>query len=214
MFSLTKAGIESSDIKMIVSMFFIGFLLVCLISLALRILNALGVYEMTKTLGIKSKWFAFFPFFSSVAVGKLADCSRGMATTFFRKILLILDLIHGVILSLGIYLLLICSIDTVFAADKVLYKNKEITTEVASPLILPAVIICMSILVFFIYKVFYYIALWRIFRAFAPSSAILYFIISIFISFTAPVFIFLIRKNKPFFPRKNLIGYNNDGQQD
>lgn len=199
MFSLVKMGVDPSQIKTVVSLCFIMVALLVFIAFVLRIIKALGVYEMTKTLGIKSKWFAFFPIFSSLAFGKLGDCAKGRAITFFRKILLILNLLYLGIFIVGLFSFFLGTVDTVFAADKVLYKELEITKDVASALVLPTVILCISAAVYLIYRIFYYIALWRIFSAFVPGFAVAYIIFSVILPFLAPVFIFLIRKNKPFF---------------
>ena len=206
MFSLTNAGIMSGDIKVIVFMSCLIALLTAFISFMLSVLNALGIYEMTKTLGIKSKWFAFFPFFRSIAFGKLSDCSKGMANTFFRKTLLLLNILYFSVFVTGICCFLLGFVDTVFAADIILTENGTITTKVLSSLYFPAVVIAVSFFIYLIYRVIYYISFYRILSAFAPSVAVLYTVLAIIFPFLAPVVVFFIRKNKPIFPRRE--GYN------
>lgn len=199
MFSLTNAGIAAGDIKIIVGMFFLIALLGIFVTFMLSVVNALGLYEMTKTLGIKSKWFAFFPFFRTVAFGKLSDCANGKAGTFFRKALLLLNVLYFGLLLFGICAFLLGFVDTVFAADVVLTEQKEITADVLKSLIFPCVIIGSSVFVYLIYRVFYYISLYRIFSAFVPNAAIAYTVVSVLLPFMAPIFLFFIKKNKPFF---------------
>ena len=211
-FSLTEAGIKSGDIKVIVTMIFVIVIFGAFISFMLSVVNSLGLYEMTKTLGIKSKWFAFFPFFRSVALGKLADCAKGTPTTFFRKILLILNVMYFSLLLIGIVGFHLGFVDTIFKADKILLKNGTIKESVLSPLLIPAIIIGISLVIYLIYKVFYYICLYRVFAAFVPNMAIVYTIFSVFLPFLAPIFLFFIRKNKPVFPRREGYNYFTEGQ--
>ena len=206
MFSLTKAGVAAGDIKVIVTMLFIIAVFSTFISFMLSVANALGIYEMTKTLGIKSKWFAFFPFFQSVALGKLADCAKGTPRTFFRRMLIILNVLYFALFLIGICAFLLGFVDTVFAADKILTNNGTIKASILSSLIAPGIILFAGAVVHLVYRIVYYIALFRIFSAFVPNSAVVYTVLSILFPFLAPIFLFFIRKNKPIFPRRD--GYN------
>lgn len=211
-FSLTEAGIKSADIKVIVTMIFVILLFGSFISFMLSVVNSLGLYEMTKTLGIKSKWFAFFPFFRSVAFGKLADCAKGTATSFFRKILLILNVMYFSLLIIGLVGFHLGFVDTVFKADEILLKNGTVNVSVLSPLLVPVIIIGISLVIYLIYRVFYYICICRIFSAFAPKKAVVYTVFSVLFPFIAPLFLFFIRKNKPVFPRREGYNYFSEGQ--
>ena len=206
MFTLTNAGISAGDVKLIIVMFFLIAVLTAFVALMLSVVNALGIYEMTKTLGIKSKWFAFFPFFRSVAVGKLSDCAKGKANTFFRKTLLILNILYAALFLIGACGFFMGFADTVFEADKIITADGTVTADILSPLIVPAVIIGIGCAVFLIYKLFYYISLFRIFSAFVSQYAVLYTVLSVLFPILPPIFLFFIRKNKPVFPRRE--GYN------
>lgn len=206
MFTLTNAGIQSGDIKVIVVMACLIVLFAAFISFTLSVLNALGIYEMTKTLGIKSKWFAFFPFFRSIAFGKLADCAKGMPKTFFRKSLLIFNILYFSIFMIGICCFLVGFVDTVFAADVILTENKDITSDVLVYLYFPSFLTGIAFLNYLIYRVIYYISFYRIVAAFAPEKAVVYTIFSVIFPFLAPIIVFFIKKNKPIFPKRE--GYN------
>lgn len=200
MISMAKLGVKAADIKVLVILFSVGVIFFLLVAFAMFILKALGIYEMSKTLGIKSKWFAFFPFFNDIAFGKLADCGRKNISSLYNKLLIAVRLIFTVFLVLGITMFLINFVDTFFAADKLINDGANITKNILRPLVFPCNLLKASLVFFAIYKLLYLFAFLRVSEVFSKQNQIILFIFAFLLPVLIPVFIFVMRKNKPLLP--------------
>lgn len=200
MISLTELGVKAADIKILVVLFSVCIVFTLLISFAFFILKALGIYEMSKTLGIKSKWFAFFPFFNDVAFGKLADCGTKKQSEMFKYFLVAVRLVVTFLFFLGITLFSVNFVDTFFAADKLVNHGGNITKDILKPLVLPCNIIRISVFVLGIYKIIYLFAFIKISNIFSRKSSVLLFIMACLFPILIPIFLFVMRKNKPILP--------------
>lgn len=180
--------------------FFTGFTSVLqipstLLSIASYVLAALALYTLAQRRGLKKPWLAWIPVVNCWLVGSLSDqyqyVVKGQRKSK-RKILLGLNLTS---LALAISMIVLCVgmvIQAVMGAYDYASEN-EILSMVLGPmagilgLCLPVIGISIA------YSVIYYIALYDIYKSMDPGNCVLYLVLSIVFSVTAPFFLFFNR---------------------
>ncbi len=176
--------------------FLIGFVSLA-VSVATYILQSLGMYKMASRRGIKNPWLAWIPVGNLWIMGSISDQYQYVAkgkTTNRRKLLLGLS-IGFFALYLGIF---ICSFITGIMAGvgSVGAAATAGFLTVFFALLLVAAAIVMV--------VFQYIALYDLYASADPANAILYLVLSILVSITLPIFVFVCRnKDGGMPPRKD-----------
>lgn len=184
------------------SFYFLFVFIAIAAGVVLYYLNAVGIYKMSVSAGIKNPWYSFIPFFDAIALGRLAEKyqkKNGARSAKFSIILLVLKIAYELTAVVMIFLMMFSVGNTVIiiAARGAMTND---TSAVISGLaaLLPYIV---SVLVFcavaIAYKVFCYIALWRVFGIFDSKNATAYTVLSVFFSFLAPIFVFVLRDKKP-----------------
>ncbi|MBE6538450.1 MAG: hypothetical protein E7671_03185 [Ruminococcaceae bacterium] len=174
---------------------FIGlYLIILLFSLAIGLvfylLEAVGLYKMGKTVGASAPWLSFIPVLNVFALGRVAETPTGAKKPMkYGLILLLLNIANGL-----------------FSVTMVLnFINRLVTVinnfDSINPLEMFGYLTgggsyAISSLLSIAYTVFYYIALYKIYKAFARDNAVLYLVLSIFFGIATPIIIFCLR-NKP-----------------
>ncbi len=159
------------------------------VSIAMYLFQAIGLYRMGKRLNISAPFLSFIPVANIYVLGRVAqEPVDGKKKLPYGWILLGLTLFTNVISFssiLGTVRYIIefaerATIEDVFEAFVLSYMTKSFLTVVAS----------------IAYTVFYYIALYHLYKNFNPDNATLLLVLSIFFGFLTPIFIFANR-NKP-----------------
>lgn len=184
---------------------YFGIILICsIVSAIIYFLNAIGLYEMSSSLGLKNPWYGFIPFLNSFAIGRIAEKyqkKNGAKSAKFSVILLTLEIVMAVLAVITLF----SAVSTVigaasFAAGYLV--NATSSAGIGAYNIMS--VLCLVFAAFLLvgvataYLVVYYIAFWRTCAVFDYKNASLYTVLSVFFSFLAPIFLFVIRKNKPF----------------
>ncbi len=185
-----------------------GFWFSWIISIGTYLLTAIGIYKMGKNLGFSNAWLSFVPFANIYAFGRIAEKYiklDGRPSAKFSKILLALYIIMCVLaVVLIIFILVFIIIESI--ADPTIdafLSSDAVSASVGVTFILPLILLMLGILgVCTAYVVIYYIALWRIFAIYDGDNATLYLVLSIFFSFLAPIFLFVLRNRQP-----NIMGW-------
>lgn len=193
MFSLSSLGLDSGTIKAL----FVSYLIVGVMSLficvALYFLKAIGIYYMSKNTEQVYCWYSFVPFFKEIAIGKLATVNK--KTDKFASVMLITKIIAFAFALVSFLLFVSSAVEIVFRADEAMVKGSTLTKEALTSLVAPFVTAAISVLATVVYKVFYYISLFRIYKYFARKTLVLYFIFSLVFPVLVPIFLFVIRNN-------------------
>ena len=162
----------------------LGVIIVLIVSTAIYLLFALGLYKMAKNLGLRSPWMAFVPVLSGYLLGLVAEQdSMGKKVLKYSWILLIFQAVTS-FFSIAYYFILIAS--RIFGSIGLLvifllvYVTLNITTNV-----------------------FYYIALYRVYKLFDPDNAPIFIILSIFFSISIPILMFILRNRMPMIACTN-----------
>ena len=184
---------------------YFGIILICsIVSAIIYFLNAIGLYEMSSSLGLKNPWYGFIPFLNSFAIGRIAEKyqkKNGAKSAKFSVILLTLEIVMAVLSVITLFsavstVIGVASFAAGYLADVTssagigAYNIMSILWLVFAAFLLVGVATA--------YLVVYYIAFWRTCAVFDYKNASLYTVLSVFFSFLAPIFLFVIRKNKPF----------------
>lgn len=167
-------------------------------SLALYLLQAFGLFEMSKTLSLKHPWLSFIPFASTFALGRIAENyekQNGKKSAKLGVILLVLKILLVALLLGFLIALVIAVVFLMIELGKV--QNIAPSAEILSPFIASAILYILALGVGIAYNVLYFVSLWRIFSIFQNANATLFTVLSIFFSFLSPIFIFILRKKAP-----------------
>ncbi len=168
-----------------------------LIGLAAYIATAIGLYAIAKRRGIKNAWLAWIPIGNVWILGAISDHYRAVVTgqkKSRRKILLG----TGIATSLfGMILVAICLgvvIDMLIALQPGMMEIPENVMLRAGTIAVAALLLVLpTMVVAIVHAVFYFIALYDVYKSCEPNNAVLYLVLSILISYCRPVFLVLCR---------------------
>ena len=163
--------------------------IVLVIGLAVFILQAFGLYSLSKNTGYDKPWLAFIPVANSYVLGHLSDeanlRTKGKRTNN-RKLLL------GLHIGLAAFVLLLAVllIAIIASADASMYSysynyydgyNYHYNASMLPMTLLPILLLFIVPLAI-VTAVFTYIALYPIYKAYAPENAEMYLVLSILVS--------------------------------
>ncbi len=175
-------SIDLSSIAGILAVFGIVIFLAIAISLTVYVFYAISLYTLANKRGMKNTFLAFIPIANTYFLGKITDdiCrTMNQKTNYAQKLLVfnIISVAASIILS---PLLLVAG----------LLRN------VAVLLVVVMLFYLLILLANVCYLVFFYIALYKIYKEYAPNNAVLFEIISIIVNISHPFILFAIRNNK------------------
>lgn len=175
-----------------------------LISLATYIAVALALYTIANRRGISKPWLAWIPVLNVWTLGAIADHYRLACGTkkSRRKVLLGTNIAMSV-LAVLVIVLCVAMLVSVFAnADLV---TGDISEEAAIEVGLIAIgmlLLCLPMMVVaIIHAVFYYIALYEVYKSCDSGNAVLYLVLSIFINICLPIFLVICRNKDDGMPK-------------
>jgi len=178
-----------ADASWPILVFFIGFYLVMLaFCVAMYILTSLGMYRMAKRRGVHRPWLAWIPVGDMWILGCISDQYQAVVKnkTTNRR---------GILMGLYIAAMLLLAIYMVFA---VLFALSQNFALLGGFLIAALAMIAISIA----FSVFGYMSYFDYYRSADPDNAVLYLVLSIFVSVTAPFLIFLCGKKDGGMPAR------------
>lgn len=175
------------------------------------LLYGFGLSSMLKTCGYKKPWHAFVPFCRDFALGTLSEVyndgnppkKRGKTLLTFSILRPALSVVYEAIylaliipaikwLYAQLAALSVPTTETDFTALVELFNEFTVATAVVPPL-LSLLSLAVSV-VSICYAVYHFIALYRVYKIFAPSSAVVLIVVSIFVSPASAVILFVLRK--------------------
>ncbi len=151
------------------------------------ILSSLALFNIARDLGNKKPWLAWVPYASTWLIGKSADDAHERKTgekSNYAKWALVLMIVYLIFPIVSIFL----NMFTFFPID-------EETQLLVSFLRLGLYFI--SLLAYIPYAVVTYICYYRIYKLCYPNQAVLFLLLSIFVSVTAPFLLFACRNKVP-----------------
>lgn len=187
----------------------------CAVSIALFVLNGLGIFKMHKKMEFKNGWFAFIPILYVFALGKIAEKyvkQNGKKSAKFSIILLLVNIIRFIVAVLFLLFTVIAVFKIIAEAETAIANETQMVLEMFYSLI-PVIALYFVLFAFAVtYNILYYVALWRVFSIFNDKNATLFTVLSVFFNFLAPIFIFIVSKNEPkltFYDRIGSFDFEN-----
>ena len=170
-----------------------------LFSLALFILFAYSVYEISKKEGFKSPWISFIPVVSDFALGRIAEkyvAANGKRSAKMSVLLIAFKIASIIAAALFAVFTVIAVIRIGGNLEEVVANDSALDTEALTSLV-PVFVSYLFVLGCGItHTVLYYISLYRTYSMLERHNATLFLVLSIFFSFMSAIFMFILR-NKP-----------------
>ncbi len=169
-----------------------------LINLAVYIFIGLGLYTIAKRRGIRNPWLAWVPVARLWLLGCISDQYQSVVKNKATKRRVVLVMTRITILVVSIVVLAACvmlliSIFAVGMDHLGTTDTSKLLAEVMTPLLGLVLLAMLLIPVTIVYTVFYYIALFDVYKSCDPSNATLYLVVSIFIGCCVPIFLVICR---------------------
>lgn len=172
-----------------------------LVSLAVYIFSALGLYTIAQRRGLRNSWLAWIPVANVWILGSLSDQYRYVVRNEVRskrKVLLTLEIIAAVlrlVLTVAAIVTVARSIAFIGMADP-----DRLVEEILGTL-MGMLFLCLPLLGVDIAKaVLYYMALYDVYTSCAPQDNVVYLVLSILFGFTRAIFLFLCRNRDDGMP--------------
>lgn len=168
-------------------------------SILVYVLQSLGLYSISKRRGIHNPWLAWIPLANYWIIGSIADQYQYVAKGKVRNR-------RKVLLGLGISfyalfaVIMICAVAVLVAG----FASGMNAAAMEAQLTGVAVIVLLAYLAFMIvgvvWTVFMYISMYSLYESCNPEHSVLFLVLSIFMSFLQPFFVFACRKNDKGMP--------------
>lgn len=172
-----------------------------LVSLAVYIFSALGLYTIAQRRGLRNSWLAWIPVANVWILGSLSDQYRYVVRNEVRskrKVLLTLEIIAAVlrlVLTVAAIVTVARSIAFIGMADP-----DRLVEEILGTL-MGMLVLSLPLLGVDIAKaVLYYMALYDVYTSCAPQDNVVYLVLSILFGFTRAIFLFLCRNRDDGMP--------------
>lgn len=185
------ATISGIALILMLAVYFFAFL----ISIAIYVLNGIGMMKLAKSCGLSRTWMAFVPFASTYQLGQVAECAAepGKKKLPLRHFALI-GHITIAILVIGYYIWFFMRMFAMGLMEKEMsaFDLFSIVGGAAGfTALLGLLSLALSVLIYYIY--------WKIFRLFIPQYAVIFLLLTIFLNIQ-PILLFAIRNRAPQFP--------------
>lgn len=169
-----------------------------IICVALFILREFGIFNISKRMELKNPWICFIPVADTYALGRIAEKYQRAdqkKPTNFKMLLPIMNTI-GYVLAVIFISLLFSAISSVLDSAKLAIEaDKEMTMADFKVLIPVFIVYLFALTSFIVFKVLYFISLWRVYAIFNKAMATRYIILSVLFSFLIPFFLFALRND-------------------
>lgn len=174
------------------------------INILFYILNGLGVSRMAKSLGVAKPSGAFVPIYRMKILGDVAEESAVRNNSKRRSYgRILLGLYIGYMAVFVIFYILMFVLAVVVGRTAIFGTSAdEVTIGIAAMIIvLFMIMFCFAVFALaIIYAVFYYMALYQIYKCFSPEVAVLWLLLSIFVQPAQMVLMLILSKNAPAPP--------------
>ncbi len=189
-------GYESFDggdgFAAILAIFYLIYLLLVFgISIAQYVLQSVGFYTIAKRRDIRNPWLSWIPLGNLWILGCISDQYRYVTkgkNASKRKWLMALSLLSGGLAAAGVVAYFIQVFQMLM--DGGMWEPVRMMSTVMCFLGIGLVVLCLSVAL----AVIQYMALYDLYVSCEPKNGTLFLVLSIFVSITMPLLVFLSRK--------------------
>ena len=202
-YSVETTGAAGAAVGIIIIML-VTYLLTFGLSIAMYILQSLGMYTIAQRRGIRNPWMAWLPVTNVWILGSIADQYRYVACGQIRNRRKVLLGMSIAMLALGLlffggYIALIVKL--VMQVPELTYAVPEqIQGSVAAPMLWVLGIMLTVWVLAIITTVFQYVCLYDLYASCNPDNKVLFLVLSILFNVTIPFFVFACRKKDGGMP--------------
>ena len=199
--AVAESASAESIAQLIQAVVNMGFsLITSIISLALFLIGAWGLYTIAKRRNLRHAWLAWLPVGNSWILGAIADqyqqCVAGKKTAR-RKWLLGMDIGVRAIGGIAVFLESLIGCIAVFSAVMLGLSQQMVLLGLVACLILTVLpVLAISV----VYTVFWCIAHYDLFKSCKPKLAVLFLLLSIFFSNWVNIAVFVFRNSDEGMP--------------
>ncbi len=208
--------------QMLFAVYAVMFGIALLISLGIHFIQAYGLFRMAKSCGLERPWLAWIPVANNYTIGAVAKCNavkQRKKPMAYDKILLGLSLASVVTMILMILILISMMTSMIAGLPEGYYSEEFImnpsvgdaTEEILMVSILGFVLVYLACLAVSItYTVFWYIALWQVFKLFDEKNAVVYLVLSLLVNIAVPIIFIILGNKQPDLTPTPAYGYGYD----
>ncbi|MDD6237478.1 MAG: hypothetical protein PUB00_08880, partial [Clostridiales bacterium] len=200
-YPITDSASEIREVFAIMApVFVIMFLVIAAIGLVIYILRAIALTRLSQNRGFSNPWIGWIPFCGGYAIGRISDdinIKRGKMSNH-RKILLGTNIAVGVLELLGFGIMFPGTVS--LFQHGLSFETYNMDRMIAVPFLAGYLLLMIGCIVAIVYAVFNYIALYNIFKDYAPNNAVLYLVLSLLVGGSDTVILFIIRNKVPVPP--------------
>lgn len=193
-----------------ISIFGKSWMVVLVIGVALYILGAFAIFKLSKKVELKAPFISFIPFLQSFALGRIAEKyikKDGSNSARFSILLFIFNILQTILLIIFIFSAFYSIFNVIVNIEDAIANDTKVTIDMFTSFIFVIALFFVLLVCAICYKIFFAIAIWRVFAIFDYKMATVYTIISVLFSTISPIFLFVIRNNTPEFDSKTRDGY-------
>lgn len=202
-YSVETAGAAGLALGIIVVVL-VAYLLAFGLSIAMYILQSLGIYTIAQRRGIKHPWMAWLPVANLWILGSISDqyqyVTQGKIRSR-RKVMLGLS-IAALVLGLIFFCMYVGLFVNMFLQipDLEYMSHTQILSAMLRPLLWVLGVYIAMFVVAVVLTVFQYICLHNLYASCDPKNKTLYTVLSILLNVTLPFFVFICRKQDQGMP--------------
>lgn len=209
-YGYSYTSINEEEILAVVAVFFTVLGIALLVGLVIWLLGAIGIFRMSKSIGLKYPRLSFIYPVYPFALGRVAEKyvkKDGKKSAKFSGWLLGLGIAEYVLnfafFAIAIFAVYKIGINAINAIESDISMSPDMFGIMIPAIILYFIAFAVSIA----YMVLYYIAFWRICSIFCYKNATLFLVLSIVLTnLLSPIFIFAIRNKQPKFTFNERMG--------
>lgn len=186
------------------------------LSIAMYVMESVGIYSIAKRRQIKRPWLAWFPVANLWLLGSISDQYKYVVQGKIRNKRKVMVILGAVVTLLTVFY----TGSSISAVVELLLRAAEYSSQFDIQQMLPTLtglgILALAVLVLSVVQlVFHSIALYDLYSSCCPKHNVIFLILSIFIGATRPFFIFFNReKDEGMPPRKAEYIPQNPGWQE
>lgn len=209
MFDFSVLNELPAEISGIFAIYAVTLLGSSVVGIVLFILRAIGLFKMSKALGLSAPWLGFIPVLSVFSTGRIAQKyvkRDGSYSAKFSVWLLLLYILLLVLLIALVVFVVLAVISIIGYAGEAIAADTAMDIEMFKAVI-PVIILYFILMAIAIaYSVVYYIAVWRVYSIFS-TNATLFLVLGIFFNFLEPIFMLIVSKNSPKLTYNERMGF-------